>query len=287
MRAACLFLFGALLSAGPANADEPRRFALDYSAAAPCPTEAELLVEIQMRAPTAQRVAAGAGEVSARVSIASVGKAHWGVIDIEGGDGPTHREIEAPECAEVAHAAALVLALAIDPDAHTAPAVIEPRGAPLHASEPRAPQRLAEPTAVGARLSWNAGTRLGISGGVAPGLALDQGLFFELRRGRTSNFFSSLAAHCAARARTRPKPRTRAPLTSICSHCARRLVLFALAHVQRCRHAPASMSDVCRAAARTRSTRKRARHSGLDQAGSSMPSSGCCRGYAFSWKSAR
>ena len=109
------------------------------------------------------------------------GERQRGIIDIDGPDGSTHREIEAAECIEVVRALALILAMAIDPDAGSSgnalqsPAELEPTRVP----PPRPPS-----SAKSHGLWWAAGASAALTGGVAPRPSLSEGLFLELGRGR-------------------------------------------------------------------------------------------------------
>ena len=112
---ACLFSCAqASLFCGVAGAQQSRRFNLTWQAPAGCATEADVIREIDglvaNSAPAAQNITIAAN--------ASVESDHGGftltliVRDVEGSHG---RRLEAPTCEELGHAAALIVALAIDP----------------------------------------------------------------------------------------------------------------------------------------------------------------------------
>ncbi|MEO6600470.1 MAG: hypothetical protein ABIQ16_11390 [Polyangiaceae bacterium] len=172
-------------------AEGPRRFSLEYHGAPSCQQEAELVTEIQRRTPTAVRVRNGAGDVSIQITTEAIGSQQRAQVDVKGPDGPNQRVIEAPECSQVIHAVALILAIAIDPDAapqKAEPIVLEPP-APL---SPPAPRRLRERETARPPVWWAFGPGVGLVGGVAPHVALAQHLSFELGRGRSSGFVAHL-----------------------------------------------------------------------------------------------
>jgi hypothetical protein len=202
-RAIPLIVCGALLCPAGAKADERRRFAVDYRGPASCPTEGALLAEVRRRAPTAEPASSGPREVSAQLSVGVIGGRHHGTIDIESRDGATHREVEATECTEVVRALALILAIAIDPDA------VSPAPDPARSVAPEAlglpPPRSAS-VARSVPLWWAAGGSIGLAGGVAPSPSFTQALSAELRHGRAAGFsahvrLSGVHAHGAVSAR--------------------------------------------------------------------------------------
>lgn len=176
-----------LLCSSAAKAEAPRRFALEYRGGVACPSEREVLAEVQRRAPNAERVTDGALELRVRLSVQSEGVRQHGVIDIEGREGATHRELEAAECAEVVRALALIVALALDPDAATSvqPPATVAAPKPLAAAESHTESPLASR---GSEFWWGAGTGVGWTAGVAPKPALSQTLFVELGQGRSTGF---------------------------------------------------------------------------------------------------
>lgn len=169
---------GLALNPSAANAEEPRRFTLDYQAGASCPDQAELLAEIRRRIPNAERALGGSPELHARLKVATSGGRQLGSIDVDGLEGFTHREVEAAECAEVVRALALILAIALDPDSES------PTDVTVGPTKPSqvVPNRIG-PALSGPGLRWAAGASVGFSGGVAPGAVLSEALFVELRRG--------------------------------------------------------------------------------------------------------
>jgi hypothetical protein len=199
-----LIVCGVLLCPAGAKADNRRRFAVDYRGPASCPTEGALLAEVRRRAPSAEPVTVGPREVSAQLRVEAIGGRHHGTIDIESRDGLTHREVEAQECAEVLRALALILAIAIDPDAISPAPVPASSGAPDAFGSPPRARLPSVPRSV--PLSWAAGGSIGLAGGVAPSPSFTQALFAELRHGRDAGFsahirLSGVHAHGAVSAR--------------------------------------------------------------------------------------
>jgi len=191
----------AVLAPAVANAQVPRPFTLDYQGIASCPSEVELLAEVQRRAPHAERVATAPDEVNARLRVTALGERYRGTADIETNDGTTHREVEAAECAEVMRALALILAIALDSDASTSR---------LQASPPVEPPKTAAPrlgsSAESLAVWWAAGAGIGLAGGVAPTPAVAETVFLELGRGHhpgwSANFrVAGVHAHGSATAR--------------------------------------------------------------------------------------
>ncbi|MEO7033092.1 MAG: hypothetical protein ABI548_04570 [Polyangiaceae bacterium] len=176
---------GFVLSPSTANAQLRRRFTVDYQGSASCPSERELLAEVRRRAPSAEYELGGLHEVHAQIKVETTGARQHGIIDMDGSEGTTHREVEATECAEVVRALALILAMAIDPDAESSAAITEgsaktesPRT--VSVSPASMPRSLA--------VRWAAGASMGLAGGIAPSPSLSEGLFLELRRGRDTGF---------------------------------------------------------------------------------------------------
>ena len=181
-------LFAALLLLpSKARADEPRRYQLEYAAPPACPSEGEFVAQLQQRAPVAQRVASGEPDVVARVAITLAASVH-GAIELQSRNAPIHRELDAPDCGQVVRGLALILALAIDPDAASASSVQEaprPASANPMPSEPPTVVRPATSREL-VRPSWwfGVGASVGLTGGVAPSPVLQEGFFLELGRGR-------------------------------------------------------------------------------------------------------
>lgn len=180
LRVVQAIIVGFVLNPSAANAEVRRRFTLDYQGVASCPTESQLLDEVQRRAPTAERVLGGPVEVRALLTVGANGEHQRGIIDLESKDGPTHREVEADDCAEVVRALALILAMAIDPDAGSSPRARENT---TEVERAREPPRHAGPATSSAEVWWAAGASVGLAGGVAPSPSLSEGLLLEMGRG--------------------------------------------------------------------------------------------------------
>ncbi|MEP7052637.1 MAG: hypothetical protein ABJB12_19875, partial [Pseudomonadota bacterium] len=193
------------LYATAASAELPRRFVLEYRGGASCPSEDEVLAEIQRRAPGAARVADGPHDLRARLSVDTDGEHQRGIVDIESREGSTHREIEAAECAEVVRALALIVAMGIDPDAPAADGSLHraPEPNPVTAAPPPARLSQLSQQRQAREFWWAAGGGIGMAGGVAPSPSLTETLQFELGGGRDAGWsangrVSGIHAHGSA-----------------------------------------------------------------------------------------
>lgn len=196
-------IVGLVLNPAVANAEARRRFTLDYHGAASCPSERELLTEVRRRAPSAEHVQGGQSEVRALLTVGPRGEHQLGIIDIDNSEGSTHREVEADDCAEVVRALALILAMALDPDAGSSPHGVE-KVAPIEPTRPSS-QRGAS-TASSREVWWAAGAGGGLIGGVAPSPSLGESLFLELGHGHQPGWsahgrLAGVHAHGSATAR--------------------------------------------------------------------------------------
>jgi hypothetical protein len=189
-----LGLLPPLLAAASAGAETPRRFQLEYRAAPSCPEKSELVRQIALRVPRATEVSAPPSEVAAAVAIEVEAGRYHAVIDLQRPDGKTRRDVDATDCEEVTRAAALIVALAIDPDAALRPAPepaqhepepvrAAPAPAPALTPQPSTEPRPVSPPASRA-LPWRfeLGAELGASGGVGPDPVLYEGGFVEAGR---------------------------------------------------------------------------------------------------------
>lgn len=189
----------AVLFAPAANAEVRRQFTLEYQGSVSCPTRAELLAEVQRRAPRAEPVVLGPHQVNARLRVEANGDRQRGIVDIETSEGTTHREVEAAECAEVVRALALIVAIAIEPDS----SIAEPTRRPENESRPATARASAKESL---KTRWAAGAGIGFSGGVAPTPSLTEAVFLELGRGPNQGFsanvhLAGIHAHGSAAAR--------------------------------------------------------------------------------------
>lgn len=153
--------------AGPAHAAEQRTFTLDYTASGSCPGERELLRQISRRTSAAKLVPDHA-DLAAVVHVdASAGSAH-GDIEWRENGARTDRTVKGQDCTEVVSALALILALALDPDADTGPIAPAPKRTTPAAPVVRAPPPVAEHRARRRRWHFGLGVTSGVTGGVTP-----------------------------------------------------------------------------------------------------------------------
>ena len=188
--ATLLILFGVLSWSASSRADQ-RRFSLEYHGSPACQQGTKLLTEIERRTASAQRVNGGPVDVTVRVTIEAMGDKQLAAVDIDGPDGRSHRDIAAPECAQLVHALALILTIAIDPDA--LPPDVELSASEPSPPSPPAPRRVLERAAAPPPLRWAVGLSAGQLGGVSPKPAFAQALSFELSRGPGAGFAAHLS----------------------------------------------------------------------------------------------
>jgi hypothetical protein len=143
MRAGCLVMLAAV-RAGAAEVGEP--VSIEYHAPAGCPDAREFMWRVSARVPRTRAAAPGEKRREFLASIVSAPQGAEGRLVIREADGTESiRTLEAPSCAEVADALALVVALAIDPHASAelppAPQPQPPQPPPAPPPVPRAPWR--------------------------------------------------------------------------------------------------------------------------------------------------
>lgn len=177
-----------LLLAAPASGATPRRFSLDYRAEVACPGEAELLRQIARRVPQATRITQGRAEIDAQIRIERDPNGLRGQIALTGADGLVQREVAGTDCEEIVRASALIVALALDPDAESTSAPEPPQVTPLPATPPRP-----MPYAAARYPLWvGAGVLAGAASGVAPSVSAYQGLYVGLGMNDASWFSPSV-----------------------------------------------------------------------------------------------
>jgi len=168
---------------------------VEYRAPAECPNADDFLRELQRRthgiawasSPTARTLSVVVTRSNPQVK---------GRVHVENPSSPTpfSREVTGADCADVFSAVVLISALALDPDAITQPLL--PRQPPLPPPAPTPePQSPSPPPAYsGLAGSWEAwlGGASRLTGGVAPGVALELAATVE-GRWNTSTFFSPAA----------------------------------------------------------------------------------------------
>lgn len=197
--AALLLATTGTLTARADDAPEPIR--LHYAAPASCPGQASFESRLQART-TKSRPADGEEPARAfSVALREAGSRWTGVLSIrDREDRLAERQVEGASCEELADALALIVALAIDPQALSAPpptpppaeppptpaassAVVAPAPPPPPAPRPRDPVVPARPPP--ASTPWHAG--LGVQGaatwGPSAAALLTLPLFIDVRRG--------------------------------------------------------------------------------------------------------
>jgi len=167
-----------------ALAGKSRSFTIAYRGAVGCPSEADLVRQVQSRVPEAVRAAAPPSDVDARVELSATQDSVHGVVEISGPDGRIHRELTGADCEQLSRAISLIIALAIDPDADRSAVIEEPKRPPAPEPKPRATPAPAArtPATSPARFWLGAGFVAGLTGGVGPSPTPYQGLFAEAGR---------------------------------------------------------------------------------------------------------
>lgn len=215
-----LFAWPKPCAAAPASS-----YSLTLSPNTACPDDAPIVARVAARVPGAERVAAG-GDVVAIVGMVGDGTRIRAVVAVTRADGSVERPVSGSSCEDAADAVAFILALALDADTEVGASEIPPAAssaaetanvrtqtqaatvpapaAPVVArvAPPPAPAR---PPATPLRFRWGGGVLLGASGGVAPALALTEGIFLEsARRGAQSltQSFRLTGLHAGQTART-------------------------------------------------------------------------------------
>lgn len=160
---------------------EPIRVVLDETLPKECAAAKPLLDRVASRTDRIRRVASGAeAEASVRVVIRREGDRMLGHLTLEEEAGRTQRIVSAPSCDDVVAAFAVMLVVALDPDAESrstkapAPLAGEPRAAPPQRRPlPVRPRRSRPATAV------QRAPALGVRGGVGVSLPAYDGPVFE------------------------------------------------------------------------------------------------------------
>lgn len=187
--ARCAFL--TFVAAGLARADDAVPLRLRYSAPASCPNAESFLGQVAARTPLARPARGGEPATSLIVSIRDVQGGSAGTLELRApGSVTSTRGVSAAQCEQVVTALALMTALAIDPNASTAP-VQEPPVAPpakVAALGPAPPP----PSGPLARWRWRTGASFEALGGVAPDPVLLVRPFFEVERERHSAWSPAL-----------------------------------------------------------------------------------------------
>ncbi len=152
-------------------------FHLDYVAAPEgCPGASDFVSAVRARTERTRLARADESAVTVAIRIeGSPGAAVRGRLDIREPDGARQeRAVESATCAEVANALALVVALYLDPDATSSPAVA-PAPVTPRPTEPRPvavpEQRSVDVTPRAPSVRFGGGAGLGLLGGIGPSVA--------------------------------------------------------------------------------------------------------------------
>ena len=196
-----LFGGGVLFCFGSAEAQQSRRFDLTWNAPTGCPDSGAVAREIDELV-AGSSLAPGQSMIAASASVAADRDGFTLVLTIRDAEGIHQRRLEAPTCEELGHAAALIVALAIDPAllaTHSDPGGASPNAAQARpAIEPRprpTPSYPAFPMTTGAQpqlpavsaatpstvatepLPWRLGLVEFVAWRTLPGINLGTGLF--------------------------------------------------------------------------------------------------------------
>lgn len=148
MRRPVLIALALLLVPRVATAQDAEPISVDYQVPGTCPSSDWFLGEVRARTPRAR--AANAGE-RARVLVVRVEGTSGGYVGRltidDAGTRSTPRELRGATCAEVASALALIGALAVDPEASTAPRPAPPESEPPPPGPAPSPPPSASPSA--------------------------------------------------------------------------------------------------------------------------------------------
>jgi len=155
----------ALLARGAQASEAPVAF--EYRAPTECPSEQELVRQVQARTRRARLALPGEAATRFAIQIAGDSTAMRGtlVVHPRSGGAESVREVSASDCAEVVSALALVVALVIDPNASTDPLPPEQpaQQRPQPLPEAPSPHALETPS-----LRWGLEASVGLTGGIAP-----------------------------------------------------------------------------------------------------------------------
>jgi hypothetical protein len=193
-----------LLAAGswshPSRA-QTESIAIHYAAPEQCPTETRFANEIVARTSRARLSVEAQGLRVFRATISARNDTFVGQLDAEASDGSSAaREVISATCSEVTTALALMVAIAVDPKASTAPiaelsVAVDPPPAPAASPSARPPAPVvasnslpAQPTPIQQPRRWSVGGGALLLGGIAPDIAPGAELFGETQSGRTQGF---------------------------------------------------------------------------------------------------
>jgi hypothetical protein len=155
-----------LASSTATRADDALPLRLRYSAPPSCPNADAFLAQVAARTPLARTAHANEPATELSVVIEDVPGGNTGTLELAGQDATlSMRQVSAADCAQVLSALALMTALAIDPNASTAPTPQPPPPPPAPAvpAKPVAPESPSP-----ARWAFELGMLVEALGGVAP-----------------------------------------------------------------------------------------------------------------------
>lgn len=163
---------------------QPRQYRIEYRADSACPAESELVRQVEARVARASRVTGTGGDVGADVVIERRADGFHASIALLSVDGSVRRDVDGADCAGVVRAVALIVALALDPDAReatpAAPPAVPASPPPPAESTSKTDFTPAPPSQEAATFSLGGGALGGVMGGVAPTLALYEGGYVGL-----------------------------------------------------------------------------------------------------------
>jgi hypothetical protein len=112
------FCAASLAAAGPARAaPEPAQYQLTYDAPVECPGRDEVIGRLRSFAPATTFVEEGVSDAAVRLVVRSAPDLAASIVIVRPGQPETTRTVPAANCAELVEAAALVIAILIDPEA--------------------------------------------------------------------------------------------------------------------------------------------------------------------------
>jgi hypothetical protein len=170
----------AIAFALPASPSAPREaIRLEYRASHPCPDRSAFIAEVRSRTDRLREAAPGESARALVVTLEALPAETSGRLSTAEMDGAqSERAIRGATCADVASALALIVALAIDPEASTAPRPTPPLPQPLREV---APARPTSPVSVGT--AWQFGALASLRSAIAPDLMPALGGYVKLEAG--------------------------------------------------------------------------------------------------------
>ncbi len=189
--------FAGVGGVGEVSAEPIRRFSVEYMSAPGCPARERFVSGVEGRTALA-RFAPGSPGVRVSLSVVRVesrAEPFSATLRIDGDVVAPRREFSSASCEELVSAAALIVALAIDPEATTAPRSepsrlpAAPQDAPVAPRATLAESRQAEGPRLGLGLAGSLGITSGVGDGVSPVVALTAKLRRALAPGWNTAFW--------------------------------------------------------------------------------------------------